>query len=689
MAKLAGDRSAVSALDGNIASLYSAVGELEPAAERIEHAAETLSPADRREAPKLLMQLATVRSRQDRLPEALRLFRQAADGADRAGNSELRAIAWNLIGEELLDRERLAEAEPYLLEAYRIRRLNGLALDSSYRSLGHLRLDQGDFASASALLDRAIELAERPGGVLPAWSAYQYRGLTRMAQGRLREALADLRIAARLARAWSWTAPQSDAGRMGAEGWVAQVDGALIDAGNRLYLQTHDPALIAETFEAEEENRAGSLRALAREARSGASLPPEYWETLTRLQRAEIAALRTHDAAAEERASAARSDLARIEASGAAAPAAAGAPAPLLERARAALGNNAALLSFHLGDSASWLWALDGRGLEVYPLPARTALENLSRAAREAIESDSPDSAAAGAALYAALFGALPARFLGKDRWVLALDRGLYDAPFAALAESTRPLHFTVERRALEIAPGVAMWLANSRSGEFAAGRFLGVGDPVYNFADARLGNGWKPASPKAAIVMPRLAGSGPELDACARAWGSGAVLLKGREASRHRVLAELARGPAVVHFATHVLESAASREGLIALSLTERGEPEALGPEDISRWRMAGGLVVMSGCRSSAGTALPGAGLLGLTRAWLAAGASAVMASRWPTPDDDGTLFAAVYGNLKSGKRLDAAAALRAAQLQMIAAGGWRARPRYWGAYFVIGGSV
>ena len=94
--------AAVAALDGNIASLYSATGQLESAAQWIEGAAERLSPADRSETPKLLMQLATVRARQDRFREALRLFRQAADAADQARDTELYAMAWNRAGEELL-----------------------------------------------------------------------------------------------------------------------------------------------------------------------------------------------------------------------------------------------------------------------------------------------------------------------------------------------------------------------------------------------------------------------------------------------------------------------------------------------------------------------------------------------------------------------------------------------------------
>ena len=41
-----------------------------------------------------------------------------------------------------------------------------------------------------------------------------------------------------------------------------QVHSALVDVGNRLYLKTKDPSLIRETFTANEENRAATLRNL-------------------------------------------------------------------------------------------------------------------------------------------------------------------------------------------------------------------------------------------------------------------------------------------------------------------------------------------------------------------------------------------------------------------------------------------
>ena len=705
-----GDTSAVAAFDANIASLYSEMGEWEAAAQWMQGTLERLLGEDRRDhLPQLQIQMATLRAHQGRMREAEDLFRQGIDGADRSGNLDLYALGWNRVGEELLKSgpqiRDLRGSERALLEAYRIRKLHHLALDSSYRNLGRLRLEQGDLVSASALLDRAVELAARPQGLMPTWDIYHYRGRVRLAQGRLREAMGDLRIALRLARAWRWSAPPNEASRIGTEGMLDQVHSALIEAGNRLYLQTRDPAFVRETFEAAEENRASSLRALLSAPRTTpADLPPSYWETLGRLQRAEVAALRTDNPHTEAALSSLRAEIIRAE--GALDPVSQPLPSRLLERTQAALDAETALLSFHLGDSVSWLWALDRTGLALYALPPRHEVEVQAERASRAIRESAADAASAGTQLYGTLFGRLAPRFQRKSRWLLALDEGLFDVPVAALLEGT-PRHpvYVAERHITEVIPGAGYWVETVARAN-APGLspvFLGIGDPIYNTADARLSSrlrgtprslasplrlfaASRPAS-GSALVLPRLVSSSAELDACARAWNGEHILLKGANASRRNLADQLRHNPAVVHFATRIVESSArSAYGLIALSLTNASETEVLSPLEIARWRIQAGLVVLSGCHSAAGAALPGTGLLGLTRAWLAAGAHAVVGSRWATPDEDGALFTALYGNLQAQPRADGAGALRAAQLAMIRAGGWRANPRYWGAYFVVG---
>jgi tetratricopeptide (TPR) repeat protein len=704
-AEAANDHSAAAIFDVNIASLYSELGELDAASEWIQGTIHRLNAKDRSFLPQILIQLATLRARQDRMPEARQLFYQGIDAADRAGDLALCANGWNRLGEEYLKRGDLALAEPPLLEAYRVRKLNHLALDVSYRSLGRLRLEQGDLTSAAALLDRAVELSTQPQGWIPTWDIYHYRGRVRMAQGRLQDAIADLRIAVRLARVWRWNAPPDNASRMGTEGWLELVHSALVEAGNRLYLETRDAALVRETFEAAEENRAGSLRAvLSRSSRPDASgLPPAYWEVLTRLQRAEVQALRAHDAESRETVAAVRAELVRMEVS--LGPAVAPPPPALLDRTRQALDAGTALLSFQLGDRISWLWAVDRDGIVLYALPPRSEVESQARAAAGAIRGDPATVEGAPSQLSRTLFGQLPNRFQSKTRWLVALDRGstltdsqgrftagglAFEAPLAALPEPNHPETYLAERHVIEMIPGAAWWVeAASRIRQAPAPIFVGLGDAIYNTADSRLPSlapGSSPAS-KPALMLPRLVGSGEELDACSRSWQGERVLLKGADASRARLAEQLRRNPAVVHLATHVLESSERPSyGLIALSLTARRESELLPPFEIAGWRTGAGLVVLSGCHSAQGAQLPGTGLLGLTRAWLMAGARSVIGSNWATPDESGELFGALYRNLSGEPGGSPAAALRAAQLEMIRSGGWRARPAYWGAYFVVG---
>jgi CHAT domain-containing protein len=695
MALAGGDKGLIAMLDGDIASLYYEMGDFESAALAMQGGLERLTGRDRAVLPRLEIQLASVRAKQGRMSEALELFHRGIDDADRAGDEEVRALGWNRLGEVLLERGDPSGCEFPLLEAYRIRKLNHLALDVSYWNLGRLRLEQGDPKTAAALLDRAVELGVRRQGIPPLTRMYADRSRAQLALGRLRESLEDARIAVRLARSWR-AEPPDDFTRIASEGILDDVHGALIHAGNRLYLQTGDSALLRETFEAVEENRASSLRALTLRRRSPAgSWPAAYWEAAAGLQAAELAALRENTSANRERLARARFEVDRAEAE--TDPARLPPPGQLLDRVRAALDGDTALLSFAVDRSSSWLWALDRDGLALYALPPRRDIEAQVKAENASIQGDG-DGVQAGARLYTTLFGSLAPRFKSRKRWLVALDEALFDVPLAALVESTNPRTvYLAESHAATTIPGAGFWLeaVGRRNGAAPSRLFVGVGDPIYNNADERLERSDRPVSwaawPARAgarpLVLPRLAASGAELEGCARAWTGEQTLLEGDGASGRNLANQLRRNPAVVHFATHILEAAdGHHSGLIALSLGAGREPEVVAPEEIAGWRMDAGVVVLSGCHSGEGETLPVTGLLGLTRAWLTAGARTVVASRWPTPDDSGPLFAAFYSDLGTRPSFSPGEALRRAQVAMIRAGGWRARPRYWAAYFVVG---
>jgi CHAT domain-containing protein len=396
-------------------------------------------------------------------------------------------------------------------------------------------------------------------------------------------------------------------------------------------------------------------------------------------------------------------------------------PDDLAMRVERTLPPDAALFSFHLRGSESWLWAVDREGLELLRLPPPAEVNRQVTAFSAALKRDPEATISAGTRLYATLFGSLPPRFRRRSRWLLSLDRNLFQVPVAALVEhSGSQTVYVAERHVIQVIPGVLPWLecaARQRARRVyrigPAPILLGIGDAIYNQADPRLDKrahrlfphhspfGLFAAEPPPGLTLPRLAASAAELAACARAWRGESKLLEGSEATRARLMDELRRNPAVIHLATHfvastensshlVFEDSAVRreagtEEMIALTLDPAGENELLTASDVTHWPVHAELVSLSGCHSGAGAALPGVGLLGLTRSWLAAGARSVVSSLWDTPDESGALFTALYRNMSSGLAPDPAKALNSAQREMIRAGGWFGQPRYWGAYFVV----
>jgi tetratricopeptide (TPR) repeat protein len=708
LAEASHDNATAGKLDFNISSLYSQLGQMDAATQAIGRATARWSGAERlAQLPKLLNHLAALQVGQDHMPQAVDLYRQGIAAADRANDREMYALGWNGLGYGFLEHEQLPQAEQALLEAYRIRKLNHLrSLESSYRNLGMLRLEQGDPRAASALLDRAVALSKEPGGLRPTWEVHYARGRVRLRQDRLQEALDDLRIAARLARNWRREAFPDDATRISTENMVRKVESALVEAGNKLYFTTHRRALAQETFEAAEANRAASLRELLAEPRDWRrNLPPEYWETLQKLEAAEAELLRSPGAPsgpAAERVRQLQGALIQWESR-------AGSNTDvelpdLLDRMRHSLGPDAAFLAFHLASPDSYLWAVSRGSFALYRLPPGPEIGTRVAAFIKSLRQRNTEAQADGSRIFRILFGQLDPAFQEKPRWLLALDAQLFDLPFPALVEEIRPQGpvFLAERHSLQIVSGAGMLLLASPRRGLSAGPFVGVADPVYNLADPR----WKGpqtasffslsmarASASTAgddLHLVRLAGSAREAADCAAAWGGSQtpILLEGTAASRQPLQAALNNHPAVLHFATHVMHSrqGAGSSGFIVLSLNRAGQHEVLSPVEIATWKLDGALVSLSGCSSGSADALPATGLMGLTRACQAAGAQAVVASRWPTPDDSGALFLSFYRFLRAAPQAGPAVALQRAQIEMLQSRSWRSNPLYWGAYFVTG---
>jgi CHAT domain-containing protein len=279
---------------------------------------------------------------------------------------------------------------------------------------------------------------------------------------------------------------------------------------------------------------------------------------------------------------------------------------------------------------------------------------------------------------------------LNRKRWLLEPDGPLHDLPFAALPVGSRENSargaFLIERVALQSIPG-ALLLQNGKVHQ--GGLFVGVGDPVFNGADSRFrANSMPKTIFHAATALPRLPNTAAEVEACSQAWGSAPrQLLTGSAAIISSVERALASSPGVIHFATHIVTAPGDfGSGLIALGLDNQGAVGLMGPKDIAARRVGGSLVVMNGCHSARGEALPGSGTMGLTRAWIAAGASAVLSTRWDVPDEAAqSLVVSFYRALRQSPDGNPAAALREAQLTALRCLGRDGKPSRWAGYFLL----
>jgi len=316
---------------------------------------------------------------------------------------------------------------------------------------------------------------------------------------------------------------------------------------------------------------------------------------------------------------------------------------------------------------------------------------------------------------------------LSKESWLLSLDDSLFEAPFSALVMESgtrrRPssdarrspeasaeesseaspeersggnVVYLIERHSVQVVPG-AFSLEASAGAQPSRARMLALGDPVYNPADPRWATraGWSPwvwstnswwvARPPPSYTLNRLPASGAEIRESARAWGD-ATILQGVSATRSAFLEAVADQPAVIHLATHVLIDPHQRDrAFVAFGLGKDAQPELLSTPEVASLRVPGSLIVMTGCSTGTGESAAGAGLLGLSRAWMVAGATGVVATGWPVEDRSGPLLAGFYHRLRS---VNAAEALRRTQVEMLHSGTWQASPAYWAAYELSGGT-
>jgi CHAT domain-containing protein/tetratricopeptide (TPR) repeat protein len=323
------------------------------------------------------------------------------------------------------------------------------------------------------------------------------------------------------------------------------------------------------------------------------------------------------------------------------------------------------------------------------------------------------------------------------SRLLVVADGALNYVPFDALLSAEPPLGadfstlpYLIKTNETLFAPSASVVAAMrqqraSGTDARAAGDMLVVADPVFDASDSRA-RAARPAGPPqpdtqtaqtglsfdSALadlsgegsaagtdasarrgVLVRLTGTREEAQEIAKlAVGSGRKAdvwldtdaseanVEGRDLSRYRVL----------HFATHGLLNAERPQFTgVVLSLVgnRAGADGFLRTDEVFNLHLSSPLVMLSACETGLGREKRGEGVMGLTRAFMYAGAPTVGVSLWSVADKSTSeLMTDFYKNLLGrDAAVPPSSAMREARLRMIAAKRY-STPFYWAPFVLVG---
>jgi CHAT domain-containing protein len=239
---------------------------------------------------------------------------------------------------------------------------------------------------------------------------------------------------------------------------------------------------------------------------------------------------------------------------------------------------------------------------------------------------------------------------------VVIPDGPLHLVPFAALRDGSRA-RYLVEDHSIVVSPSL-------RVGQ-RAHRLRAALAPARH--PAALVVGAPAVSAERGTPLPILRAAAQEIAELVRLYPR-ARRLEGREATRERFLAELAKAD-VVHFAGHALanpEYPLLSRLLLAPDAKSRATGAVLAREINSLHLPRTRLVVLAACSTAAGQTRRGEGALSLARPFLVAGVPSVVGTLWDIDDEvAGEIFVEFHRGVRESG--DVAKALQAAQVMAL----------------------
>jgi len=346
---------------------------------------------------------------------------------------------------------------------------------------------------------------------------------------------------------------------------------------------------------------------------------------------------------------------------------------PRVNPQRLAARFHSTLLFYSLGTPRSHLWVITPKKTTLLSLPSQSEIDALVKSYREQILDgdnplESPNSPASK--LYSMLVQPAAKLIPPNSRVIVLPDGALNSLNFETLIVPKPAPHYWIQDVTLTIANSLTLLQRSQSTPPPENARLFLVGDPISS-------DELFPPLRQAAREMAFVKGYFPE---------DRRRILAGKDAIPSSYFSAEPERYDYVHFVTH---GTASRTHPLdsAVILTKSGDSEKLYAHEIITRPLHAYLVTVSACDGTGKRTYAGEGLVGLSWAFLRAGAHNVIASLWEVNDDSTPkLMDELYKGLKAGQ--DPATALRNAKLSLVRSEGIFRKPFYWAPFQLYAGS-
>jgi CHAT domain-containing protein len=423
-------------------------------------------------------------------------------------------------------------------------------------------------------------------------------------------------------------------------------------------------------------------------------------------------------------------------------------PLTLSEVQQNVLDDQTVLVEYALQVEESYLFVASKTGISLLKLPSRANIDKLATDLRgqlipsklqrlivgidvaEAnrgvgIASAAPEDAAPFVAASNALYKVVlepAAAMIGEKRLLVVADGALNYVPFEVLLKSSESgdfssLGYLVKTNEIIYAPSASVIAAIKQQRPKASGRaMLIIADPVFNSNDTRAKNAAKPAGDaelrglgiQGALVdvagtnsapnpsmeglpLARLNGTRTEaeqISKLAKTSGGQADVWLDLDANEDNLGTRDVSKYRIIHVATHGLLNAERPQftGVVLSLVGNKTHDGFVRTDEVFNLRLGSPLVMLSACETGLGKEKRGEGVMGLTRAFMYAGAPTVGVSLWSVADKStADLMTDFYKRLFATEATTSSSALRGAQLAMISGKKYSA-PFYWAPFVLVG---